>query len=37
MVETQAKCETESECGNDADIEFIRKIPHHPRGRLKRK
>ena len=30
-VETQKKCETESESSNDA----IRKIPLHPRGRLK--
>ena len=26
-IETQTECETESEKGNDADIEFTRKIP----------
>ena len=36
-VETQAECETDHEGDNDADIEFIRITPSHPRERLKRK
>ena len=36
-VETQTESETDHEGDNDADIEFIKITPSHPRERLKRK